>query len=488
MSVTSPREPGNRRFSADALVMIVGTGLSQALLLCVMPIVTRLYTPEAISLHAMLVAVAAPTVVFATMRLDLAIVIARDSAEVDRIARAVCTQVGVVSLGLLILTPVIGPHLFATIEDGSAGFRWMAALAVSVFFLSLMQIASGSATRLGRFRHLTVSNLVLSGAFAIVAIGLGMHDPLIQGVVVARTAGQIAAVVALWTGYCFLIRWLRPARWRHLRRVWSNHKPFLQFNTPYSLIGAVARDAPLYFFTAVGQIEFVAFYALARTVVLAPTLLVSSSISRVFHRYAVEHWGTVHLEQFVRRLTRMGLWCSLPAFALMIVWGDKFFGVIFGPAWHSAGSVAMLLGVPLWLSLQNGWPERLFEVAQRQATSFRIQILFDVANITALVSTYWLTGDALSAVGAFALMYTLYQICYLIALYRVAAFPSAPLLVTLGHAFLAMVTTVAALGGIRLVNTGLGGLGASCALVAILTGLAVAVTAPLKLRSLGRNT
>jgi O-antigen/teichoic acid export membrane protein len=166
-------------------------------------------------------------------------------------------------------------------------------------------------------------------------------------------------------------------------------------------------------------------------VALAPTNLASAAMSRVFYREASLHWGSPRLTRLATALTGGGLLASLPLFAFLLVWGDNLFAICFGDRWNQAGEFAQVLAVPLWLALQNGWPERVFEVAGRQRVSFTLQMGSDAVQASVLVVAFTLTHDPLATISCYAVSYTAYQVAYLFTVYRIAKFPVRPLVRTL---------------------------------------------------------
>src|SRR5690606_30123601 len=92
---------------------------------------------------------------------------------------------------------------------------------------------------------------------------------------------------------------------------------------------------------------------------------------------------------------------------------------------------AMFMAPAAWLSLQTGWPERLFEVAMRQDLSFKIQVTFDTAAAAVVVLPMLWRFDPIWSVAGFAIVNSLYHLTYLAAIFRVSGFAGTGLLGTL---------------------------------------------------------
>jgi O-antigen/teichoic acid export membrane protein len=422
-------------FARNALVMLVGSIVAQGLAVAVMPVLTRLYSPEAIGLQALFVSVSGAVVFIATLRLDLAVVLPQDSRTAGRLAALVLLQaVGVAAVLVALAVP---------------GLDWLALLAPMVLFGAVFWAGQSIATRNARFAVIVLANMFMSSTFAVSAIGIGLIHPYDEGIVVSRLAGQVMGVVALVALGQVTVSMLRRPRSVRATQLWRTYWQFPTFNTPYSLIALVSRDMPLYVFAAMGGVAFAAAYALARTIMLAPISLASAALSRVFYREATVHWGTPRLMNLATTLTSVGLLASAPAFAFMLCWGDELFVLIFGDAWRMGGQFAQVLAVPVWLALQNGWPERVFEIAHKQYISFSIQLGFDLLNISVVLATYLTTKDPVLTVGLYAVSYTVYQLAYLVTVYRVAAFGMTLLMRILARGILTFGVVSGAVGAAR---------------------------------------
>jgi heme/copper-type cytochrome/quinol oxidase subunit 4 len=101
----------------------------------------------------------------------------------------------------------------------------------------------------------------------------------------------------------------------------------------------------------------------------------------------------------------------------------------------------MILSVAAWLALQTSWPERLYESVGKQGVSFAIQISFDALAAVAVFTVVLAGAAPILAVAAFALINSLFHICYLTGMFKVAGFPLQELFVSLarGAGLLALV-------------------------------------------------
>lgn len=419
-------------FLSNARVMLVGFALAQALPLLAAPLLTRLFSPEAFGLQTLFVSWTTVLAVVATLRLDLATVLADDRREANQIVALAAGIAGSVALLVLVAAATLGPA-FAAMSGRTENMRWILAVAPMVLAVATVQISAGLLTWLKRFGPASQAQVLNQAAYLAIAIIVGFTAAPTDGLVGAKLGGQVAAAVfLLWVLRADLGGLSLPGR-PAFRSLWRKCRPFLVFNTPYSLVGVVGREVPIFAFSAAGATALAGHYGLARTMLGAPSTLLAASLSQVFYREAVEHRGTPRLTELTLALLRTTLEATAPLFAFVLVWGDAAFALAFGEGWTTAGQFAMILSIAAWLSLQTAWPERLFEAAERQGVSFIIQVGFDALAAFAVFAAI-LTGAAGSVVVmTFATVNILFHLTYLTGMFRVSGMPLRSLFLSLAR-------------------------------------------------------
>lgn len=409
-------------FVRNARVMLLGFALAQAMPLLASPFLTRLYAPEAFGLQALFVSWATVLTVVATMRLDLALVLATDEREAGQLTGLVLVQLGVL-LGLLVVLAMVFAPTVARWSGQEGHVLWIWSLLPMVAGLVAVQVSGGLLAREKRFGPVSRGQVVNQFGYLMLAILVGATTASVEGLTLAKLFGQLAAALMLLMAVRNLFGAVSlppPSEWSGL---WSRFKPFVLFNTPYSLIGVAGREMPIFAFMAIAATASAGFYGLARTLLGAPATLMAASLSQVFYREAVEHRGTDQLRALTGSLLGLTTRSSAPLFAFVAVWGDVAFSMVFGGNWETAGRYAMILSFAAWMGIQTAWPERLFESVGRQGVSFAIQLSFDVLTALAVFSVLLAGLPHIFGVAAFATVNTLFHIGYLVGMFAVAGFP-----------------------------------------------------------------
>jgi O-antigen/teichoic acid export membrane protein len=399
--------------------MLGGFAFAQVISIAAMPLLTRIYSPEAFGFQALLVSIATVLSLAATLRLDLAILLATDEEEgrlLGLIGCATASVLIVLAVALLVFDDQIA------VRAGAASPGWLWLLLPMTAALVSTQVATALLSRTKQFRLIARATVFGQGSYVLAAVAL-VASFTVHGLAFGKTIGLAAGAISLVPrGNAARSSPVQAPTARRLAGLWSRFHQFVVFNAPYSLISTLTREMPIYLFTAVSANAAAGFYGLARMLMTLPALFSTAALSQVFYREAAELWGTPRLEALVSGLLGLSMRASALLFAFMAVWGDILFQFVFGAQWQQAGIYAMILAPSAWLAVQTGWPERMFEVATRQDVSFKIQMTFDVLTIAAVIIPLVLQYDPVYAVAGWALANTLFHLSYLTAIFKISAF------------------------------------------------------------------
>lgn len=456
---------------SNVSAMLVGTLVAQGLPIALTPVLSRIYSPDAFGLQALVMGITAALVVVSTLRLDLALVIAAEDAE----ARALLWVMGLMTFAIsataAIAIFVIGDSAIE-ITGFSGALNALLVVPPLVAATAAFQIRVGLWSRAGNFRPVALANVINQIGYAVTGLGTGLLSALSFGLALAKLCGQSLALLAVSVAWRRESHKTRVGRSEKvpLSQLWGRYWQFVTFNTPYSLIGTLSREAPIFILTGFAALPAAGFFGLARMITGAPALLATNAFSPIFYRYAAASHGTPDFFATTHKLLTTSFLMLAAPFALCAVWGDSIFVLVFGSTWRDAGELAMLIAPAAWLSAQTGWPERLAEASGRQGATFAVQIVCDTATIVAMVWIYATTGSAWMLVACYAVCNCIYHILYLSTLYTIAGFALGAAVKLFLGALVGFAVIVMVLGtGRHYIGDGILSLGLAFGFVAILT-------------------
>lgn len=408
-------------FFKHAMVMLSGAVFAQAIPLLVSPILTRLYTPTQFGVFSSVVALAGILSVIVSLRFDLAIVLPRERRDAANLAALAL----VAAVGLCLFMWLAGLAFYPWFSHLGM-FKglgiWWHAVPLLTLLIALQQVWQFFANREKKYKAIAAGNVILQITVAIVGIGLGLAMsgvPALNGLVIARLCGFAIGVALLYGSLRLLWRQYRPlVSVPGMREAAVTYRRFPFFNVPYSLAGVFSREFLVLALTSAGQLQAAGLYGFARLLLNAPINFLTAALSQVFYREAATNADTPAFRTFVLRLMAVFAVGLPPVFALAGCWAEYGFGLIFGEKWVQSGFYAAILMPIALLSVLTSWPERIFEVRNRQHWALTIQLSFDLASVLAVVLILHGGHGVTLAVLTYVGIQIAYQLVYLFAVFR----------------------------------------------------------------------
>lgn len=391
----------------NILTVVTGTAGAQAITLAFMPVITRIYGPEAYGVLGTFLSVTLMLIPIAALTYPIAIVLPKrdgDARELVRLSLLTALLLAtLVALGLLLF----GDRLAVTLEIEIIQ-PYLMLIPLVMFSGAALEICQQWLFRTQRFRitaRVAVANSLLFNALRTVA-GLVQSSAL---VLVCTTALQQALHAAM-LGLSMLRARSHPdhhadeegSRPRMLELA-RRYGDFPKYRAPVMLINAVSQHLPTLVLAAYFGPAAAGFFALCKQALSMPTNLIGKSVADVYYPRITRaiHDREPVAAMLLKATTALAL-VGLVPFTVVAVLGPWLFSLVFGEQWHVAGEYARWLALAEYvvfisrpcvvavpaLSLQGRF--LLFEVF---STSLRVLALFGGAV---------LIGDALATVQAFA--------------------------------------------------------------------------------------
>ncbi len=388
-----PRLP---RSVVDVAHLVWGTAASQVILLGSTVVCARwLFTDAELGELSTAVALATILATAATLRLEMAVPIARTDREAHDLVRLV-TVLAVAAAGVVALA-VAGAEAvgWSYVGEALGGAAWW--LPVTVLAVAVYQTLRMLQSRLGQFRQTSeagVTGTVVTGVGQLLAGVAGWGS---GGLAAAYAVGRAVsdAQMARRGGFQALgrVRWWLLARWRRFP-AWVLVPAVLNSLS----VGAVAPLVQAWYGKEVaGQL------GLAQRLLMAPAALLGQAVAGVFFarfaRMVREGRSTTATVVTVAE----ALACvSLPVFVPFVVLGPDLFALLVGDAWATAGTVSALLSPWLMMSFVSSPLSGYAMVDDRLRRMLVLALVEAGLRIPALAAGTWL-GDVRWGIGLYGL-------------------------------------------------------------------------------------
>lgn len=319
---------------------MTGTGIAQAIPIAIIPILTRMFSPEDFGLLALYAACVSILGVVATGRYEIAIMLPKD----DEDARLLLQLSMLVALffSFLISIPIsIWNAQIARFLGNEDIAVWLYLVPVSVLFTGIYQALTYWNNRQKKFINTAVSrvNQSLFQGFAQTSLGfLQVSGGLICGQFVGIVSGSIY-LLKKDRNYKSLIR---KSKINSIQKQGIKYHKFPTYGVWGALCDAGAVQMPVILLTKFYSNSVTGMFSLTFRVLNMPTSIISSAIAQVLFQKVVEISQTEpeKLNLYIIKMFLLLFVIYLPAVPVLFIWGESLFSIIFGNEWSQAGVYA----------------------------------------------------------------------------------------------------------------------------------------------------
>ena len=432
----------NKLFFRQLLTLLSGTAAGQLIALAAAPLLTRLYGPADFALVTAFVGVSTILSIFATLRYDLALLLPHDEDDADKLLQLSAVILVAATATISLLLWVFAPLLVATVPTLTTVSHVLPLVPVMMLAVAVSQILTAWANRQRAYREMAGASVLNQGTNVAMSSVMGLTKILENGLLMGRLMGQLACAILL--AVC-LRRTLPQLRFKlaGILQVAHRYRQFPFFNVPYSMLGALSQEFLVFALLAFHHIDIAGHFVLVRTVLLLPARYLSSSLGLVFFREAAQLFGTSALETLTLKLMyRLGM-VGAPFTVFFMFWSEEIFVYVFGESWRVAGQIAVWYAPVGFLFLFTSWPERLYEVSERQAVSLGIEVVGNIVKVAAVLIPLWSGASPIAAIVGYAIADAAYHMVYLFGLFHVGRFRTSRLFGLVGTLLLSAGTCAA---------------------------------------------
>lgn len=322
-------------------VLLLGSVAGQLAVLASTPVLSRLFTPDALGLFAVLSAVESILVAAAALRYDHAMAVAKDDDQAGRLfSLSLALAAGSGAITAAFLVTGIGDRPF-----GLPDLRPFALLlGLGLTLDAAYQTMTLWALRQRAFRRVAMAKASQGVGQAVGQIALGLAPGGTGGLLLGWVAGRVAGIAALVRAVP-----ARAAARARPRTLWDaavHNARFPSLALPAGILNSFALQVPSVLIAAAYDPRVAGLYFLASRVTGVPITLVSQTLSQAFlgriSPGAEGGTGPAMRAAIVRTVRRLAPLVGIPTVAVMAV-GPVAFAAVFGAEWREAGRFAAAL-------------------------------------------------------------------------------------------------------------------------------------------------
>ncbi|HFQ5220655.1 TPA: lipopolysaccharide biosynthesis protein [Vibrio vulnificus] len=406
------------KFTKDVFTLASGTVVAQLLPLAVMPLLTRIYTPENFGILGYYVAAILIASLVITGRYELALTLPKQKRK----AADLCLfTIKLVIINTLLLFALVG-GLDYLIDDWKGIDSWIYLIPLSAFFFALYQILSfWFISQLG-FLTLSKAKITQSGTTVVFQLLIGLLIAGSLGLVIGHTVGVFISVtllaVILFKGYKSLFSGSNFKRQLAMAKRYARFPKFLIIShslNAFALHGVFIM-ANLFLTT-----KYAGFFVLAYKMLTAPVSMIASAFGDVFRQKASEDYTSKGECSEIYRVTFKKLLLISTAPSIVLFFAAPFlFRVAFGESWSEAGELAQTLIPMAWMMFLCAPLSSLFMIAEKQHYDLIFQVFFTVASVAPFIIYQLFEIEVLTLFVLYSGTMSLAYACNLIVSYKLA--------------------------------------------------------------------
>lgn len=395
----------HRSFIGNVSALALGGITMQAVSIISLPVLSRLFAPEAFGFQAVFLSVISILVTIASLRYELAIMIPADEEEA---AAVTGLSIGILTLftaALCILTACAGKHVFSLFGVKNAG-GWIWLIPAGVFLSGYVNIFNYRLLRRKKFALLSGVRVTGKTGQTSTAIGFGFLGFASGGMLLVASLLEWTIQSLIFSAHTFrgAIHAARRCTPRALAAVAGKYSRFPLYSTGSSLLNMVSLTIPTILIATLFGLRSGGLYSRALALVQVPAFMLGSSIrDAFFQRASAMHSAGEDLSEFVdgvvERLTALIL---LPMLMVALI-GPELFIVVAGGEWGEAGVYSRLLAPWIFCSFMGFPLSVLFLVRELQHVDFIYNVLFLTARVTVLFIGGIILRDASATILLFGL-------------------------------------------------------------------------------------
>ena len=395
--------------------MMSGTGFAHLLGIAVLPVLTRLYTPDEMGVFATFVSLFAICYCVASLRYEYATLIPGNNLEANNITA--------LSIFLALTSGVMLLVILALFHRSIAEILNIEALGFLIFFLpasvvsySMFMILTFSLNRQKKFGSIATGKITAASTTAASQVGMGFLQMQQAGLVIGKFAGDFLGMIfLLWKRKKMessVTAGVSPRRMVAMARRYRNF-PF--YNTPHALTTSVSNNFPVLLFNTWFSEAIAGFYAMAHRALYSPVQVVGQAAYQVFSQRISEKYGNQEqLIPFIKSTLLLLAAIGILPFLLLFLVSPPLFSWFLGPGWEMTGYFVRILTPFVFLVFIVTPLNFIPLLLGRQKKAFLIDVVYLMFRLLALSAGIYMDSVwiALSLYALIGVVFSTYLIIW----------------------------------------------------------------------------
>lgn len=365
----------------------------------VLPLLTRLYTPEDFALFAVYVALVSPVTVISCLRFNIAIPLPEE-AETSAALLVLSFAATLLFTGSLVIAVLFfGPSFAKMIDQPNIDpYLWL--LPVGVLFASCYIAMQSWVARKRRFGLIAQTRVARAVCGAGTQVGFGIYAAspfgLILGHILYMGMGTFRYMVSIWAND---LKNLTNLSFAKLWRTLVEYRRYPLVSVPEAFFDTAGIQVPILLIAAYSIGPEAGYTMLAMQILGAPMTLIGAAVAQVYVVDAPEKLRSGKLWHFTMKTIWSMLKIGGPILFAVAVLAPFLFAPVFGSEWARAGLIVAMLAPSSLLQFLVSPISMVLHVTGNVISAMMLQVLGFVLRAGAVY---------FAAIGGFTVIVEIY--------------------------------------------------------------------------------
>lgn len=373
-------------FITNVLKLVSGSVTSQILSILLVPIITRIYSPDDFGISQLFISVSGILVIFSTFSYQFAIMLPKNEEDSANVV-SLCVIL-VTFISLLTLIPVILiPDKIEQLLNAQGMSEYLIYLPAVIFLNGLFFVQNYWLSRKVRFGVIAASRIsnTLSTKIFQLAISIWSISPF--GLIAGYTAGYGIADLLMLKGAKQDLAVFKKVSIKKMKEMAVKYKNFPLFSSWSTLANTISPQVPTFILAYYYGTSVVGYFSLANQVVNMPMGIIGTAIGQVFFQKISEVKNgnsngdmKVIVEEVYKKLISIGIFPMI----LLIILGEEIFTFAFGASWSVSGTYVKILVPWIFLVFISSPISTLYSIFEKQGVWLTFSIILLISRVAAL--------------------------------------------------------------------------------------------------------
>ncbi len=393
-------------FVRNVTIVASGTAAAQAVTIAFSPLITRIYGAEAFGLLGVFNALVAIVAPIAALTYPIAIVLPKEDSEAKGLVK-LSFLIAIAVFSFVTIVFLIGGESLLALLDSEIITPYVMLIPLSMLFSALVQIAQQWLIRKKQFGLRAKVTAIQAFLLNVAKTGIGLINPVGAVLIVLATIGNGLHAAMLWFGIKksgSLINGVVPKEKPRisLKKLAMQYYDFPLYRAPQVFLNAISQSLPVLMLASFFGPESAGFYAICKTVLGVPSLLIGQAVGDVFYPRITEasHQGE-DLSQLILKATIALAAVGLLPFAIVVAFGPQLFSFVFGGEWIRAGEYARWLALWMFFMFINNPSINAIPVLSAQRFHLTFTIVTIATRLIVLAVGYYVFHSDLISIALY---------------------------------------------------------------------------------------